>query len=278
MIDQGIDIQVERGNWAKVHNCILEKLACIKLDGREAKCIFFLLRMTYGNQTKEHCISLSLWADGTSIDKRHVKPVIDKLIERNIVYRLEGKRGRGNTAIYGFNKYFEQWDSEKKVPRTAPIKKVPSTVPIQKEKVPSTVPEKVPSTVPIKERSYNSSLPADSKSETKRVNRDEDSNDAMALVRESYQVVCKIGPPMSTDAGRANLITASEMIELFGFKECLRGLAILKERNNAMVLKNSRNGIRAPLPYLRTILENEHEEKQAAPATVLDFVFEEQVA
>jgi phage replication O-like protein O len=128
----GADIQVEQGNWAKVHNGILEQLAKARLDGREAKCLFFLLRMTYGKQQKQHDISLSLWAEGTNIDKRHVKPIIDKLIQRRIIYRVEGKQGRGNTAIYGFNKYFEQWDSE--------------------EKVPSTVPEKVPSTVPIKER------------------------------------------------------------------------------------------------------------------------------
>jgi phage replication O-like protein O len=152
----GADIQVEQGNWAKVHNGILEQLAKARLDGREAKCLFFLLRMTYGKQQKQHDISLSLWAEGTNIDKRHVKPIIDKLIQRRIIYRVEGKQGRGNTAIYGFNKYFEQWDSEEKVPSAAPIEKVLHTVPFSEadveEKVPSTVPEKVPSTVPIKER------------------------------------------------------------------------------------------------------------------------------
>ncbi len=160
----GADVQLEAGNWSRIHNLILEQLAKAELNGREAKCLFFLLRMTYGKQQKEHEISLSLWADGTAIDKRHVKPVIDRLIERRIIVRIDGKVGRGNTAIYGFNKYFEQWDSEEKVPSTVPIEKVPETVPfiedVFEEKVPSTVPEKVPSTVPIIERREVSSSAA----------------------------------------------------------------------------------------------------------------------
>lgn len=268
----GADIQVELGNWAKVHNLILEKLAKAKLDGREAKCLFYLLRMTYGNQKKDHEISLSLWAEGTNIDKRHVKPVIDKLIERNIICRVEGRQGRGNTAIYGFNKYFEQWDSTEKVPSTVPfieenvppevpIKKVLCRVPIVEEKVPCRVPEKVPSTVPIKERS---SLLAAT-----------DSDEAMILVREAYQAVAKIGPPMREAQGRANLVIAIGLIEHFTFEACLRELATLKERNDAMVKRNQR-GITSPLPYLRTLMEDELGTmvKPAAPSRV-DFAIED---
>jgi phage replication O-like protein O len=152
----GAEFQVENGNWLRIHNGIFERLAKVRVTGREASCLFFLFRMTYGYQTKEKPISLSLWAEGTDIDKRHVKAVVDGLVDRKIIYRVEGKRGRGNTAIYGFNKYFEQWDNGEKVPHTVPIKKVPSTAPFTEpdaqEKVPSTVPEKVPSTGTIKER------------------------------------------------------------------------------------------------------------------------------
>lgn len=168
----GADIQLEGGNWCRIHNRILEQLARLKLTGREASCIFFLLRMTYGNQVKEHEISLSLWAAGTNIDKRHVKGVLDGLIKRKIIYCHAGSQGRGKTSIYGINKYFEFWDSNEDMPSKVP-EKVPPTVPIEEsekvphsapfesgkgtvcgnEKVPPTVPEKVPPTVPIKERS-----------------------------------------------------------------------------------------------------------------------------
>ena len=242
--------QVEHGNWARVHNLILEQLAKAKLDGREAKCLFFLLRMTYGNQKKEHDISLSLWAQGTDIDKRHVAPIINKLIDRGIVYRVDGKKGRGNTAIYGFNKYFEGWDKPEKVPYTVPIEKVPCRVPFNEEKniekVPSTVPEKVPSTVPITERKAESSLFA----------ADNESDDTVILVREAYKAVCKFGPPMREQQGKLNLVVALDLIERFGFATCLRGVTTLRERNNALVGQR-KPGISAPLPYLRTILEKE---------------------
>lgn len=161
----GADVQVENGNWAKIHNLILKALAKADLTGREAKCLFFLLSMTYGKQEKVHEISLTLWADGTGIDKRHVKPIVDRLIERNIIKRVDGAVGRGHTAIYGFNKYFELWDCQEKVPSTVPIEKVLSEVPFIddefEEKVPSTVPEKVPSTVPTKERREESCTAAE---------------------------------------------------------------------------------------------------------------------
>lgn len=258
----GADIQVELGNWAKVHNLILEKLAKANLSGREAKCLFYLLRMTYGKQEKEHSISLSLWADGTGIDKRHVKPILDDLIERNIVYRIDGKKGRGNTSIYGFNKYFEQWNDAEKVPSTVPIKKVLPTVPFLQQKVPSTVPEKVPSTVPNKERSRASSLLAA-----------DESDDVMALVRLAYEAACRIGPPMREEKGRADLLIASRLIERYGYADCIRGISTLKDRFNAMVKKN-RHGISAPLPYLRTIMEGELGTPVAVPATV-DFAIED---
>lgn len=273
----GADIQVENGNWAKVHNLILKALAKVDLTGREAKCLFFLLSMTYGKQEKEHEISLTLWAEGTGIDKRHVKPIIDRLIDRHIVNRIDGAKGRGHTAVYGFNKYFEQWDSKEKVPSTAPIveEKVPPEAPIEKvldtvpfgdfgfdEKVPSTVPEKVPSTVPTKER------------ESKQLAAN-DSDDTIILIREAYQAVCRIGPPMREESGRSNMIIASSLIEHFGFEACLRGLATLRERNNALIVKSKRKqGILAPLPYLKTIMEGDDATPFVAPATV-DFALED---
>lgn len=268
MIEGGADIQVELGNWAKVHNGILETLAKAKLDGREAKCLFFLLRMTYGKQEKQHDISLSLWAEGTDIDKRHVKPILDRLIQRRIIYRVDGKRGRGNTAIYGFNKYFEQWDNEEKVPSTVPNKKVPPTVPFietdVEEKVPSTVPEKVPSTVPIIERKAEKAAAADP-------------NDPMALMRLAYQTVSKFGPSTATEKGKTNLAIACDLIDRYGFMACHRMLDTLKERNAAMIRAN-KQGIGAPLPYLQTLMEDEQVKAICTPqSSTVNFALEELV-
>ncbi len=153
MIETGADIQVENGNWAKVHNTILKKLALTKLDGREAKCLFFLFSMTYGKREKEHAISLSLWASGTDLDKRNVARVVDGLVERNIIYRIGNGRGRGSIAVYGFNKHFEKWDiPAEKVSSMTPIEKVSPETPLNEEKVSPMTPEKVSPMTPTIER------------------------------------------------------------------------------------------------------------------------------
>lgn len=262
MADSGADIQVENGNWAKVHNTILKKLAVIKLDGSEAKCLFFLFSMTYGKREKDHAISLSLWADGTDIEKRNVARVIDKLVQRNIIYRLGSGRGRGAIAVYGFNKHFEQWDKPaEKVCQDTPIEKVSHDTPLIEEKVYQDTPEKVYQDTPTIERSSNGSLLA------------AESDDAKALMILAYQTVCKIGPPMREPKGRAALITASELIERFGYKACLRGIATLKERYYT-TLDSRKQGISAPLPYLRSIMEDELSVSTAVP-TKVDFAYED---
>lgn len=261
-MESGADIQVENGNWAKVHNGILKQLALIKMDGSEAKCLFFLFSMTYGKREKEHEISLSLWATGTDMDKRNVAKVIGKLTDRQIIYRLGGSRGRGAIAIYGFNKHFEKWDKplEKVCPDT-PLEKVLHNTPLIEEKVCPDTPEKVCPDTPTIERSSNSSLLAN------------DSDEAMTLIRLAYQTVCKFGPPMLTDKGKAVLATALELIDRYGYAECVRGISTLKERYDMMIMGN-RPGIAAPLPYLKMIMEDSFGIRVATPSKV-DFTIEE---
>lgn len=105
----GEEIQTENGNWAKVHNTILERLAAVKLTGREAKCLFYLFRKTYGYGKKEDAISLSQWVEGTELYKIDVTRTLQRLEARNIIYSTTTGTGRGASTIYGFNKYYSQW-------------------------------------------------------------------------------------------------------------------------------------------------------------------------
>jgi len=150
MATSGAEIQIENGNFTRIHNTILEQIALGKFNVSEYKCLLFLLRKTYGYQKKQDAISLNQWAEGTGIDKRHVKPVLDRLIERKVIIRMGGAIGRGHSASYGFNKYFEQWDEKVRV--EVPKEKVRVEVPFDEEKVRVEVPEKVRVEVPTKER------------------------------------------------------------------------------------------------------------------------------
>ena len=58
-------------------------------------------------------------------------------------------------------------------------------------------------------------------------------------------------------------MVACDLIERYGFAACIRGVSTLKERNLAM-LDRKPDGIVAPLPYLRKILE-ETPQIQLAP-------------
>ncbi len=103
-----MSIQVENGNFARIHNEILERLALTDLSGSEFRCLLFLLRKTYGYQKKQDKISYSQFADGTGLDRRSVIRSLEKLVSRSIIVCRDN--GNNRPQSWAFNKYFEQWD------------------------------------------------------------------------------------------------------------------------------------------------------------------------
>lgn len=144
---------VEDGNFTRIHNEIIEQLALRKFTVYEHQCLWFLFRKTYGYGQKEDAISLSQWVKGTGIKKQNIAVVLNKLVERRVINRTKA-RGRGRVSIYGFNKYFETWDTPhpEKVCPDIPIEKVCLGIPISEEKVCVDIPEKVCVDIPTKER------------------------------------------------------------------------------------------------------------------------------
>ncbi len=103
----GSDIQVEHGEFTRIHNTILERLALARLSGSEYRCLLYLLRKTYGYGKKEDRIGLTQWEKGTGIKRQNVWLVLQELREKRIVYMVDNGPKRAQT--WGFNKYFEQW-------------------------------------------------------------------------------------------------------------------------------------------------------------------------
>lgn len=149
MSSLGADIQIENGNFTRIHNAILEKMAEGKFTAYEHKCLWFLFRMTYGWGKKQDAITLNQWAEGTHIDKRNVKRVLDGLIKRKVILCVKGPGGRGHVATYGFNKYHEAWQT---VCVDTPKETVCVDTPISKETVCVDTPETVCVDTPTKER------------------------------------------------------------------------------------------------------------------------------
>jgi len=108
LIPAGAEIQIENGQYTRIHNAILEALSRVRLSPAEFRAVFFLLRKTYGFQKKEDTLSLSQWQEGTG-DVRHITiAALRNLVALNIMYR----RAEGNSFVYGFNKYIEQWSPD----------------------------------------------------------------------------------------------------------------------------------------------------------------------
>jgi phage replication O-like protein O len=105
----GDEVQVDKGNFTRVHNAIFEKLAKTRLNGQEFRAIMFLFRRTYGWNKKEDAISLSQWQEGLDLTHRqHVYPILESLLQKKIIYR---NKKVGLIWVYGFNKYFEEWET-----------------------------------------------------------------------------------------------------------------------------------------------------------------------
>lgn len=105
-----MSVQIDNGEFTRLHNTILEKLAVARFTASEYRCLMFLFRMTYGWQKKEDAISLSQWAKGTGIDteKRHnVLRTLQGLIDKSAIYAKSN--GNNRPMTWGFNKNFDQW-------------------------------------------------------------------------------------------------------------------------------------------------------------------------
>lgn len=268
MTTSGANIQVEDGEFLRIHNAILELLAKAPLRGQQFRCLMFLFRKTYGFNKKEDKISLAQWAEGTGLLRQNVWRELQLLIKCNVIYMASSGPKRPNT--WGFNKRHEQWNFESVISedyKTVIVDDYTSVIASDYNDEPSVITSDDKSVITPHEHTK------DNKDKQSSLLAATDSDNAMAIVREAYQAVSKIGPPMRDQVGKANLIVACDLIERYGFDACIRGISTLRERSNSMA-KKQRHGISAPLPYLRTIMEGELGTLVSAPVT-LDFTIED---
>lgn len=274
-MESGNGVQVDKGGFVRIHNTILELLAKAPLRGQQFRCLFFLFRKTYGYNQKESKISLKEWSEGTNLLRQNVWRELQLLIKCKVIYMKSDGPKRAN--IYGFNKYFEQWNFE------SVITDDDSSAIVDDD----SLDEPVISNDYSDEESViiddNKSVITSSHTRELKDNKDSSnssllaagsSDDVMGLIRLAYEAVCRFGPSMQSDEGKTNLAIASDLIERYSYAQCIRGISTLKERNYAQVKKNSRNTIRAPVKYLKAIMEDDFDE--AIPTTiVLDFALED---
>lgn len=272
MVD-GDSIQIDKGGYVRVHYAIFELLAKAPLRGQQFRCLMFLFRKTYGFNKKEESISLQQWADGTGMRRQNVWRELQLLIKCNVIYMKSSGLKRPN--IWGFNKRHETWNLESVI--TDDDKSViagddKTVITDDYSNDPSVITSDDKSVITPHEHTKDSKDKLLAAAATSN-----ESDEIMALARQAYATVGRIAPSTQTDDGRAVVVTAAQLVELYGYPACIQGLSTLKERNEARVRKNVRDTIRAPVAYLRAILENEHGNHvaQNGTHTTVDFSIEE---
>ena len=106
----GKDMQVEEGNYARIHNGILEALSKGGFTAGEYACLLVLLRQTYGWGKKDDSISYGQLADATGLTRRSVIRSMQSLEKKNVVLRVKSSNHSAQT--WRFNKYAERWRSD----------------------------------------------------------------------------------------------------------------------------------------------------------------------
>ena len=96
--------QAENGH-IDIANEIVEALARTYLSPTESKVLWAILRKTYGWHKKIDRISYSQLEELTGLNRRHIAPVLKRLVSRNIVTQT----GNGQALKYGLQKDFDRW-------------------------------------------------------------------------------------------------------------------------------------------------------------------------
>lgn len=126
-----MSIQIDNGEFTRIHNDILDGLAKARFTSLEFRCVMFLVRMTYGWQKKEDAISLSQWAEGVGIDTKNrgnMLNTLNGLVAQGVMYTRSN--GKNRPATWGLNKAYFDKQSVMQPHNTLDEEDAPSVMPL----------------------------------------------------------------------------------------------------------------------------------------------------
>jgi phage replication O-like protein O len=101
--------QIEKG-YTRIANEIFKQIMRVNLNGTQFRIVMAIWRYTYGFKRKEHEMALSFIAGLIDASKSQVNRELANLIERKIIN--SNGIGPNGGRILGFNKDYEEWDSD----------------------------------------------------------------------------------------------------------------------------------------------------------------------
>ncbi|PAU79202.1 replication protein [Halomonas salipaludis] len=108
--------QVEDG-YTRIANPIMDALCCADLTSREFRVLHFVIRTTYGWNTKACRMTGEFIAKKVKLDPSRCSKVLNELIRRRVLIRHGGSR-----SPVSLNKHVEEWEPREGAKRQAPTK------------------------------------------------------------------------------------------------------------------------------------------------------------
>ena len=96
--------QLENG-YTRIANELLEAIMKYSFCGAEYKIVLFVIRNTYGRQTKEALISYGMIAKGIDMNISYVKRIVKNLIKNMVILRAK----QNNRNLIALNKTYTSW-------------------------------------------------------------------------------------------------------------------------------------------------------------------------
>jgi phage replication O-like protein O len=106
--------QLENG-YTPIANEILDKIACLPLNGTQFRIVTVVWRYTYGFSRKEHDLSETFIANATGIHRKQIQREINTLIKFSILFIMREATFK-SSRIIAFNKDYDSWQVTKKLP------------------------------------------------------------------------------------------------------------------------------------------------------------------
>jgi phage replication O-like protein O len=101
---RGEGLQLEDG-YLKIINTLVEAFARTNFTASESRCIWFIIRMTYGYNRKMARIKTAEWEAGTGMKATNIYRTLRRLNERNVVIWSDHKSYRK----IGIQKNYRKW-------------------------------------------------------------------------------------------------------------------------------------------------------------------------
>jgi phage replication O-like protein O len=118
------DLQLEKGNYTRIVNKVIEELVKTPLLGAELAICLFIIRKTYGFNKKEDEISITQFEKGTGRSRPTIVKALKNLQLVNVIKLVKSGDSIKQSNCWAFNKYYDTW---KLVNRGKLVKKSSST-------------------------------------------------------------------------------------------------------------------------------------------------------